>query len=136
KLQIENLRKNKDKNFTFNIKEWNEFIKDLNFCSENGLSSKDKKAIKCIKYWKENILEENKVSDEMIKFAEEYYQKDSTNTFGMTEENYKYLVGVINEYDKKSIGSLSRLEGRGILRKSSISFFIFQIHDLFKVSKG
>lgn len=100
KLQIENLIENKDTNFTFNIKGWNEFIKDLNFCLENGLSSKDKKAIKCIKYWKENILEENKVSDEMIKFAEEYYQKDSTNTFGMTEENYKYLVGVINEYDK------------------------------------
>lgn len=100
KLQIENLIQNKDTNFTFNIKEWNEFIKDLNFCLGNGLSSKDKKVIKCIKYWKENILEENKVSDKMIKFAEEYYQKDSTNTFGITEENYKYLVGVINEYDK------------------------------------
>jgi len=50
------------------------------------LSSKDKKVIKCIKYWKENILEENKVSDKMIKFAKEYYQKDSTNTFGITDE--------------------------------------------------
>jgi len=36
----------------------------------------------------------------MIKFAEEYYQKDSTNTFSMTGESYKYLVGVINEYEK------------------------------------
>src|SRR5699024_4378217 len=37
KSQIENLIQNKDTNFTFNIKEWNEFIKDLNFCSENEI---------------------------------------------------------------------------------------------------
>lgn len=100
KLQIENLIQNQDKNFTFNIKGWNEFIKDLNFCLENRLSSKDKKTIKCIKYWKKYILEANRVSDEMIKFAEEYYQENLTNTFGITEENYKYLVEMINEYDK------------------------------------
>jgi len=103
KLQIENLTQNKNTNFTFNIKGWNEFIKDLNFCLENGLSSKDKKVIKCIIYRKENILEKNKVSDKMIKFAEKYYQKDSTNTFGLTGESYKYLVGVINEYEKNQL---------------------------------
>ncbi|WP_229672394.1 MerR family transcriptional regulator [Pullulanibacillus camelliae] len=100
RLQIENMTQNKDTNFTFNIKGWNAFIKDLDYCFKNKLSSNDEKTIKCIKYWKENILEANQVSDEMIKFAEEYYQKDSTNTFGITEENYKYLVEVINEYDK------------------------------------
>ncbi|KRF44059.1 MerR family transcriptional regulator [Paenibacillus sp. Soil787] len=100
KLQIENLAQKKDTNFIFNIKGWNEFIKDLNFCLEHKLSSKDKKTIKCIEYWKENILEANQVSDDMIKFAEEFYQKNPTNTFGITEDNYKYLVGLINEYDK------------------------------------
>ena len=96
KLQIENLAQKKETN----LKGWNEFIKDLNFCLEHKLSSKDKKTIKCIEYWKENILEANQVSDDTIKFAEEFYQKNSTNTFGITEDNYKYLVGLINEYDK------------------------------------
>ena len=41
KLLIENLAQNKDTNVTFKIKGWNEFIKDLNFCLVNGLSSKD-----------------------------------------------------------------------------------------------
>ncbi len=100
KLQIENLARKNDTNFIFNIKGWNDFIKDLNFCLEHKLSSKDKKTIKCIQYWKENILEANQVSDDTIKFAEEFYQKKPTNTFGITEENYKYLVELINEYDK------------------------------------
>ncbi|MEC0240641.1 MerR family transcriptional regulator [Paenibacillus dokdonensis] len=100
KLQIENLAQKKDTNFIFNIKGWNEFIKDLNFCLKHKLSSKDKKTIKCIQYWKENILEANQVSGDTIKFAEEFYQKNPTNTFGITEDNYKYLVGLINEYDK------------------------------------
>ena len=46
---------------------------------------------------------------------------------GKTEGNYKYLVGVINEYDKISIGSPSRLEGRRILRKGSIYFLYFRL---------
>lgn len=96
KLQIENLTQKKETN----LKGWNEFIKDLNFCLEHKLSSKDKKTIKCLEYWKENILEANQVSDDTIKFAEEFYQRNSTNTFGITEDNYKYLVGLINEYDK------------------------------------
>ena len=96
KLQIKNLAQKKDTN----LKGWNEFIKDLNFCLEYKLSSKDKKTIKCIEYWKENILEANQVSDDTIKFAEQFYQKNPTNTFGITEDNYKYLVGLINEYDK------------------------------------
>jgi DNA-binding transcriptional MerR regulator len=96
KLQIENLAQKKETN----LKGWNEFIKDLNFCLEHKLSSKDMKTIKCLEYWKENILEANQVSDDTIKFAEQFYQKNSTNTFGITEDNYKYLVGLINEYDK------------------------------------
>lgn len=100
KLQIENLIQKKDTNLIFNIKGWNEFIKDLNFCLEHKLSSKDKKTIKCIQYWKESILEANQASDDTIKFAEEFYQKNPSNTFGITEDNYKYLVELINEYDK------------------------------------
>ncbi|GGD81801.1 MerR family transcriptional regulator [Paenibacillus nasutitermitis] len=97
KLQIENLAQKKDADFNFNLKGWNTFIKDLNFCLEHKLSSKDKRSIKCIEYWKENIIEANQVSDDTIKFAEELYQKNPTNTFGITEDNYKYLVGLINE---------------------------------------
>lgn len=76
------------------------FIKDLNFCLEKKLSARDKRAIKCIKYWKKNILEANQVTDDMIRFAEEFYQKNPANTFGITEGSYKYLVELIDEYDK------------------------------------
>lgn len=82
---------------TFNIKGWNKFIKDLNFCLEHKLSSADKRAIKCIQYWKKNILEAHQVSGDMIKFAEGFYHKNPANSFGITEENYKYLVELMNE---------------------------------------
>lgn len=100
KLQIENLAQKKAEDLNLNIKDWNKFIKDLNYCLEHNLSLKEKKTIKCIEYWKENILEANQVSDDTIKFAEEFYQKNPTNTFGITEDNYKYLIGLINEYDE------------------------------------
>lgn len=98
--QIDSWIKNGNKKFAFNIKDWNTFIKDLNFCFENKLSAKDKRAVKCIKYWKENILKANQVADDMVKFAEEFYQKNPANTFGITESTYKYLVRLIEEYDK------------------------------------
>ncbi|QUL57492.1 MerR family transcriptional regulator [Paenibacillus tritici] len=82
---------------TFNIKGWNTFLKDLNFCLEHKLSSADQRAIKCIQYWKKNILEANQVSGDMIKFAEDFYHKNPANSFGITEENYKYLVRLMNE---------------------------------------
>lgn len=82
---------------TFNIKGWNTFIKNLNFCLEHKLSSADQRAIKCIQYWKKNILEANQVSGDMIKFAEGFYHKNPANSFGITEENYKYLVELMNE---------------------------------------
>lgn len=97
--RIHNLVKNESKKLDFNIKDWNAFIKNLNFCFENNLSAKDKRAIQCILYWKESILERNQVDDDMVKFAEGFYQRNSTNAFGITADTYKYLVKLINEYN-------------------------------------
>lgn len=36
----------------------------------------------------------------MIEFAEKLYKQNSSNTFGMTEDLYKFLIKRINEYDK------------------------------------
>lgn len=58
--QIDSLIKYDEKKPDFNIKSWNTFIKDLNFCFENNLSAKDKKAIKCIHYWKRTSLRQIK----------------------------------------------------------------------------
>lgn len=60
----------------------------------------DKKAIKCIHYWKENILEANQVDSDMVKLAEDFYQNSSQITFGITGDTYKYLRELIAEYDK------------------------------------
>lgn len=97
--QIHNLVENGNKNLDFNIKDWNIFINNLNFCFENNLSAKDKRAIQCILYWKQSILEKNHVDDDMVKFSEEFYQRNPANAFGITADTYKYLVKLINEYN-------------------------------------
>lgn len=97
--QIDNLIKNAGKKLDFNIKDWNTFIKNLNYCFKNKLSVKDKKAIQCIRYWKESVLEANQVHDDMVKFAEEYYRRNPSNAYGITEVTYKYLMNLINEYN-------------------------------------
>ncbi|PWJ49306.1 MerR family transcriptional regulator [Faecalicatena contorta] len=101
--QIDNLIKYEEEKLDFNIKSWNAFIKDLNFCFEKNLSSKDKKALKCIHYWKENVLEANKVDNDMVKLAEDFYQNPSQISFGITGDNYKYLIELIAEYDKMGV---------------------------------
>lgn len=97
--QIDNLIKNGDEKLAFNIKDWNTFIKNLNYCFENKLSVKDKKAIQCIRYWKESVLEANQVHDDMVEYAEELYQRNPSNAYGITEETYKYLTKLIDEYN-------------------------------------
>lgn len=97
--QIDSLMESGEGETSFNLKDWNTFIKELNFCFENKLSVKDKRAIKCIKYWKENVLEINQTANDMVKLAEEFYQNNSANTFGMTGDIYKYLIELIAEYD-------------------------------------
>lgn len=99
--QIDSLLKDKDKKLDFNIKDWNTFINDLNFCFDNKLTVNDKKALKCIKYWKETILEANQISDDIIKLVEDSYRKkQQKNTFGFTYNTYKYLIRLLYEYDK------------------------------------
>lgn len=98
--QIDSFIKNKDKKHVFDIQEWDTFIKDLSFCFEKGLSITDKKAKRCALYWKNSVLEANQVDKDMVKLAEEFYQKNTANTFGLTEDTYKYLVELIDEYDK------------------------------------
>lgn len=97
--QIDSLLVNKDKVTDFNLKDWNIFIEDLNFCYQNKLSVKDKRAISCIRYWKESILKKHQFSDDAVKRVEEFYQNNSTNTFGITEATYKYLSELIVAYD-------------------------------------
>lgn len=99
-LQIDDLMRMKDNSFDFNIKDWNLFIRDLNFCLNNRLSVKDKKAIKCINYWKENVIKANQISEDIIRFAEEFYQHNPENSFGLTEDSYKYLIQLMEEHDK------------------------------------
>jgi len=36
----------------------------------------------------------------MVKFAEDFYQNTSQNTFGITGDAYKYLIELIAEYNK------------------------------------
>jgi DNA-binding transcriptional MerR regulator len=98
-LQIDHLIKSTNQAVNFNIKEWNSFIRELNYCYKNKLSVKNKKAIACIRYWKESIIDANQVSDDMVSFAEDYYQQNNSNSYGMTEETYKYLINLITEYD-------------------------------------
>lgn len=71
----------------------------MNFCAEHRLSAKDDRAEKCVQYWKKNILEANQVTEDTVKESEAYYQQNPANTFGITEENYRYLVQLIDEYD-------------------------------------
>ncbi|MEK4852619.1 MerR family transcriptional regulator [Paenibacillus sp. FSL H7-0756] len=89
----------KGKPASFNLKLWNTFIKELDFCAEHRLSAKDDRAEKCVQYWKKNILEANQVPEDTVKKSEEYYQQNPANTFGITQENYRYLVQLIDEYD-------------------------------------
>lgn len=98
-VQIDDMVKDKDKKLDFNLKDWNTFINDLNFCFENKLTLSDQKARKCIEYWKEKILNANEVSDDIIRLAEHAYKKDSKNTFGLTDGTYKYLKSLLDEYD-------------------------------------
>lgn len=98
--QIDSLMQIEDKKIDFNLKGWNLFIKDLNFCFENKLFAKDKRAVKCIKYWKEHVVEINQAVDDMVKIAEEFYQNNTENTFGITGDTYKYLIELIAEYDR------------------------------------
>lgn len=97
--QIDRLIENEKKNLTFNIRDWNTFLKNLNFCFEHKVSVNDKRAIQCIRFWKESILEAHQVDGDLVKFAEEFYQRNSSNAFGITENTYKYLMKLIHEYN-------------------------------------
>ena len=69
----------------------------MNFCYENKLSVNDKKVVECIKYWKEKVIDANQVTDDLISFAEEFYQEKSINAFGITKDTYQYLVGLMDK---------------------------------------
>ena len=71
----------------------------------------------------------------MIKFAEEYYQKDSTNTLDITGENYKYLVGVINEYDKNQQVLQQVWKKEGYCVKAVSLFLYFRLMIYYKFLK-
>ncbi len=101
KEQIEKIINKNHKNRSFDLNGWKNFIKDLNYCYENNLSSEDPKTIVCIKYWKNNVIDANQISENMMSVAEEFYQKNPENAFGMTKDIYNYLLKMIAEREKK-----------------------------------
>lgn len=100
-IQLDKLAQNKEGNAHFNLKEWHTFINDLNECVQQQLPMQHNKTIACIRYWQENIIEANQVSEDMIEYAEQYYQTTPTNTFGMTAANYQYLVAMMKQYSEE-----------------------------------
>ncbi len=100
--QIDNLLQKNHKNLAFDLNGWKNFLKDLNDCYEHKLTLKDARAIRCVTYWKENVLDANQVSEDMVIFAEEFYHKNPKNAFGMTKNSYNYLLKMIAEYDSKN----------------------------------
>lgn len=98
--QIDSFIKSADKKPIFNIKEWDTFIKNLNFCFGKNLPISDKRAVKCVLYWKESVLNASQVDSYMVKLAEDFYQRNPANAFGITKDTYIYLLGLIDEYDK------------------------------------
>lgn len=88
----------------FNLKLWNQFIRDLNYCAEHQLPSTDKRAIRCVEYWNKHIIEANQVSEKMVQDAEQYYQHHSDSSYGMTKDNYNYLSKMVREYHLKNEG--------------------------------
>ncbi len=101
KEQIEKLIQENHKKTSFDLSGWKPFIKDLNYCYENNLSLEDPKTIGCIKYWKNSVIDANQISEDMMSIAEEFYQKNPNDAFGMTKNSYHYLLKMITEYDKK-----------------------------------
>ncbi len=103
KEQIETIIKKNHTNLPFDLNGWKNFMKELNYCYENSLSSEDPKTILCIKYWKNNVIDAHQISEDMTSVAEEFYQKNPKNAFGMTKDSYNYLLKMIREYNKKDI---------------------------------
>ncbi len=99
--QIDSLTQSNYSDKSFDLREWNSFLKDLKYCCENNLSLNDPKTIKCIKYWKENIIDAHQISEDMVSVAEEFYQKNPKDAFGMEKSSYNYLLKVIDEYNRK-----------------------------------
>lgn len=62
KSNMDRLPKNIDKIPAFNLYEWRTFVKDLSFCFEKDLPVTHKKMIKCILYWKKEVLNRQEVT--------------------------------------------------------------------------
>lgn len=97
--QMENLTKHSDRSLDFNLIEWREFIENLTFCWDHKLTIRDKKAIGCVRYWKERVLDAHHIHEDQVTLAEHYYRDNPAQAFGMTAETYAYLVKLMREYD-------------------------------------
>ncbi len=83
----------------FNLKEWDNFIKNLNDCCEKDLPATDKRVVACITFWKEKVIKTNDVDDKLIRLAESYYQKNPEGGFGITPQTYSYLTKRLCEHN-------------------------------------
>lgn len=83
----------------FNLKEWDNFIKNLNDCYEKDLPATDKRVVACLAFWKEKVIKTNNVDDKLIRLAESYYQKNPEGGFGITPQTYLYLTKRLCEHN-------------------------------------
>ena len=83
----------------FNLKEWDNFIKNLNDCYEKDLPATDKRVVACIAFWKEKVIKTNNVDDKLIRLSESYYQKNPEGGFGITPQTYLYLTKRLCEHN-------------------------------------
>ncbi|GBF75253.1 MerR family transcriptional regulator [Paenibacillus sp. 598K] len=95
--QMENLTKPSDRQLGFNLVEWREFIENLTFCWEHKLTIRDKKAMACVRYWKERVLDAHHIHEDQVTLAEHYYRDHPDQAFGMTAETYAYLMKLMRD---------------------------------------
>ncbi|MCR1899809.1 MerR family transcriptional regulator [Irregularibacter muris] len=79
--------------------EWFNFISKLTYCYKNKLSKSDKRTKECVDYW--NDFTNNLIGkDEQIKnsvFAFHASQSNRQLRYGLTDELYMYLMGLMEE---------------------------------------
>lgn len=95
--QMENLTKPSDRQLDFNLVEWRDFIEDLTFCWEHKLKIRDKKAMACVRYWKERVLDAHHIHEDQVTLAERYYRDNPAQAFGMTVDTYAYLMKLMRD---------------------------------------
>lgn len=89
--EIERFIENSKQEPAIDLKAWDDFVEDLNFCCENDLPITDERAAACVAFWKEQVIRAHNADDALIRLAQDYYRKHPQNGFGITSKTYLYL---------------------------------------------